>query len=136
MKMVKLRVPKDERNHNVNFGCVIEDLQDCERYIAELENELATLKETAAAMEKYIYAIPALCRGEEVPCALHVSQPIKELRDRNAELEQMVRNLLREGSSLLNAAGDKGMRGETAALDWCCTAEDALELLENSHAQT
>lgn len=84
--MVKLRVPKDERNHNVNFGCVIEDLQDCERYISELE--------------------------------------------------QMVRNLLREGTCLLNAAGDEGMRGETAALDWCCTAEDALELLENSHAQT
>lgn len=52
------------------------------------------------------------------------------------KLEQMVRNLLREGDCLLNAAGDDGMAGETAALDWCCTAEDALELLENSHAQT
>lgn len=62
--------------------------------LAACEAALATLQETAAADSKYIAAIPALCRGEEVQCALHVSQPINELRDRKAELEQMVRELV------------------------------------------
>lgn len=71
----------------------VQDAQACiaelEQRNAELEKELATLKETAADAN-YIAAIPALCRGEEVPCALHVSQPINELRARIAELEKMV----------------------------------------------
>lgn len=57
---------------------------------AKLEAERDTERELTATYAKYIAAIPALCRGEEVPCAMHVSQPIKELRARIAELEQMV----------------------------------------------
>ena len=62
------------------------DLAHCETCLREREAEIETLRETLAAMEKYIYAIPALCRGEEVACALHVSSPIKELR---SEIERL-----------------------------------------------
>lgn len=56
-----------------------------ESVIEEIEASICrqeTDRETATANEKYIAAIPALCRGEEVTCALHVSQPIKELVER------------------------------------------------------
>ena len=53
-----------------------------ESVIEEIEASIRrqeTDRETAAANERNIAAIPALCRGEEVTCALHVSQPIREL---------------------------------------------------------
>lgn len=98
--------------------------------IAELENELATLKETAAAMEKYIYAIPALCRGDEVACALHVSQPIKELRENNNSLKQIVRELLSVISQAEDDAWTKNqLMYSTAKMMRDCRTK-ALDLLQ------
>ena len=51
--------------------------------VAEIEASIRrqeTDAETAAANWKAIQAIPAICRGEEVACPLHVSHPISELR--------------------------------------------------------
>lgn len=62
-----------------------------ESVIAEVEASIArqeTDKETADANAKYIAAIPALCRGEEVPCALHVSQPIATLTRERDDLRR------------------------------------------------
>jgi len=59
--------------------------------VSQVEASIArqeTDRETAAANEKYIFSIPALCRGEEVTCALHVSQPIHDLRQQLATITQ------------------------------------------------
>lgn len=72
-----------------------------ESVVAEVEACIArqeTDKETADANERYIFAIPALCRGEVVPCALHVSQPITALRSRVEALENVVRKLVEWGN--------------------------------------
>ena len=54
--------------------------------VGEIEASICrqeTDRETAAANEKYIQAIPALCRGElDVPCAAHVSWPIRDLYEK------------------------------------------------------
>ena len=68
-----------------------------ESVVAEVEASIArqeTDKEAADANERYIAAIPALCSGEAVPCALHVSQPINTLRSRVEALEGVVRELV------------------------------------------
>ncbi len=85
--------PENDKGQKPFIGVVLDEVvKETEASICRQE----TLQETAAAMEKYIYAIPALCRGEDVACALHVSSPIKELRARISALEAMVREFLAE----------------------------------------
>jgi len=99
---------KVAREQDVRPGFQLLDrVADQELHIAEQEKRIAELEQMVRS-------------GVEINHKLHA---------RIAELEQMVRDLLREGNCLLNAAGDEGMRGETAALDWCCTADEALALL-------
>lgn len=61
--------------------------------VAEIEQSIirqGTDQETAAANERHIRAIPSLCRGEDVECVMHVSQPIRELRETLSAVKQDV----------------------------------------------
>lgn len=59
---------------------LISRCNDAEKREKELFAQLETEKECRQAAERNIAAIPAICRGESVSCACHVSAPINELR--------------------------------------------------------
>lgn len=63
---------------------------DPSNYVSDLKAKLETANEMIQSLEKNIAAIPAICRGETVPCAMHVSQPIIEMK---ANLEAEIRRL-------------------------------------------
>lgn len=89
--------PANDKGQKPFIGVVLDEV------VKEIEASICiqqTNHETEMANVKYIQAIPALCRGEAVPCAMHVSQPIVELRQkyqraeaRIAELEAEVQRL-------------------------------------------
>jgi len=59
--------------------------------VSEINASIArqqTDKETSEAVEGWVKAIPALCRGEVVPCAMHVSEPIRQLRTELSAVKQ------------------------------------------------
>lgn len=103
-----------------------------ESVIHEVEASIArqeTDKETAGANERYIAAIPALCRGEVVPCALHVSQPITELRSRVEALESVCKRLLDRYDPDGEGCSDPGCGVEYTCGDCLQLGLDAHELL-------
>lgn len=54
---------------------------------------------------------------------------MQRMSDRIALLEGTVRNLIREGMALVASASLDDSAQETASLDWCCTVDEATELL-------
>ena len=69
---------------------LISRCNDAESREKELFAQLETERECRQAAEKSIAAIPAICRGEAVACAYHVSGPITEMR---ANLIAQIRRL-------------------------------------------
>jgi len=93
--------------------------------VRKLQAELVTEHAERKAAEFYIAVIPALCRGEIVPCAMHVSEPIYRLR---AEVERLEKDLeksceeTRQAWIVINQlTGKKTMTGSADACwrIWC-----------------